>query len=490
MKEGLHSLAVRRLKLDNSLFEASESLSQREKDFHFAMQCNGYFLLKSGEWWFDSDTTRPFVEEFKGQYVSFFGPNSYNPFFSCENVNHVLFIDAFSQIQTTGVIGKYRKIDEDQAARIAFLFGGMVRHLVYQNILAEKIRDAVKFAAGMTMLGERQSADAIASAMAMYIISGGSLDEDRYFTGTVYHMAEAVRRDPVVPLETKDLGLSQVARLRTFVHNIQAEKYPSLPDTAGYEAAFDEFPTVGAEFHFPSSALREYPNFWQRLAILNMSQYQRGSYVQLSRNDRDVIEVRMNPSIYPITIANWKHIRFLLPELNQAFFTLTINRKNKTGDFSWSNNRDIVLLNNLRALGLLSYAGLFKNVPRMEKSEEIDFGTVYLGQTVKIHNGEYTFSGNWSGGKGHWGQFAIYAGFGNNFPYLAYYLSMTLANPNILTSVRENLLPQIKTLKDALAVKPDDRRGIFSAIQSCVETDERLSKAFESGKRIVELLNP
>ena len=486
-KEGFYASIAKSFRPDVSLIATDERLSQREKDFRFAMRCNGYFLLENGEWKFDSDATKPFVEEFKGQRVSFFGPGPTDKFFSGEIVSPELFVPAFSRQWVIDVIGKYREVDEDQAARIAFLLGGIVRHLVFQTLLwptdkMVKIPTAVEFAARMTVLGERRSGDAIASAMAMYIISGGSLEENKPFVGNIYNMAEAVRKDPIVPLKTKDLGLSQVARLQTFVG------HRTPPDITEYEAAFDGFPTVGAEFHFSPDAPRKYPNFWQRLAILNMSQYQRGSYVQLSRNDRGVIEVRMNPSIYPTAIANWNHIRLLLPELNQTFFTVTINRPAE--NFSWKNEGDKILLNNLRALGMLSYAGIFEDVSLTVKQGEINFGQVYLGQTVKMRNGKYEFDGNWGGGEGEFGQLGIYAGFGDNFPYLAYYLSMALANPNILRSVRRDFLPKIRTLKDALALNPADRKGVFSAILNCVETDGRLSKASESGKRIVELLDP
>lgn len=269
---------------------------------------------------------------------------------------------------------------------------------------------------------------------------------------------------------------------------MQAKESANFPDTKEYEEALEGFPTVGAEFHFSKDAPSKLPNFWQRLAILNMSQYQRDSYVQLSRNDRNVIEVRMNPSIYPITVANWNHLRLLLPELNQTFFTITFNRKNE-GNFSWENTDDKALLDKLRTLGMLSYAAMFENVPASKKTEEINFGSIYLGQTVRILNGEYKSSGHWGEGEGKHGQMGIYAGFGDNLPYLAYYPSMVLANPDILESIPRDLF-SVKTLNDALAVTSNDRKKAFIALQSRIAADERLNKAFKAGNKIIELLNP
>ncbi|MDO8498841.1 MAG: hypothetical protein Q7S44_03580 [bacterium] len=489
-KEGLYSSVMARL--GNTPLFSEEGLTQPDQDFLFAMRCNGYFLLNNGDWKFRSETLYPLTEEFKSQRVSFFGPASSDEFFFNKRVNRAHFSDPFARPSVTTAIRKYRDIDEDQAARIAFILGGIVRHIKLEAFgpvdTTDKIIRAVESAAHLTRLGDKRSGDAIASAIAMYIISGGSLKKDSSFEGSVFHMAEAVSEDPVVPKETRDLGLSQTLRLRNFFHKIERERPRPHPDIAELIPDLYEFPTVGAEFHFPENAPYQYPAFWQRLAILNMSQYQRGSYVQLSRNDKGVIEVRINPSVYPITIANWNHIRRLLPELNQTFFSITINRKNDR-DFHWDNG-DRPLLDKLRALGMLSYAGLFGNNPLMRKPEEVGFGSVYLGQTVKMFAGEYDFTGNWGGGEGQYGQMAIYTGFGENFPYLAYYLSMVLHNQNVLESIPNDLLARIRTLSDALNLEATYGNRIFTAIQSNVAADEKINKAYEAGNRIVELLNP
>jgi hypothetical protein len=269
---------------------------------------------------------------------------------------------------------------------------------------------------------------------------------------------------------------------------VQGKEPEELPETEDYEYFLEGFPTVGAEFHFPVNTPSERPYFWQRIALLNMSQYQLGSYVQLSRNDRDVIEVRMNPSYYPVTIANWNHMRLILGELNQSYFTSTINR-GREGNFSWSED-DSKLINKLRSLGMLSYASVYDNVPNQDTREEINFGSIYLGQTVRVDDKKYDFSGLWAGKEGKHGQMGIYVGYGNNFPYLAYYPSMALVKPEILNSVPNDLFSRVRTLNDALAVSNTDIENAFSVVYSRIQTDPRLRDATEAGNKIMEMLNP
>lgn len=490
--ENLYNSAVNRLKLPDTLLKTGP-LSEREKSFYFAMQCNGYFKLKSGHWFFAPETLEPFVKEFEGQKVSFFGPDCPDVCFSGRKLSPMWFTPPFKQEQVAEVIGKYRKVDENQAARIAFIFGSIVRHFGFKTAhsyqVATKIATSVEFAARMTRLGEQKSGDAVASAIAMYIFSNGSLTGDNHFLGQVYHMVDAISDDPIRPFRTEDLGLSQVARLHTFLETVQGKKHQGLPDIQGYQKEFDDFPTVGAEFHLPVNTSENYPTFWQRLALLNMSQYQPGSHIQLSRNDRGVIEIRNNPSVYPITVANWKHMRLLLPELNKAYFTITINSKSPTEDFSWC-DRDRKLLDSLRALGMLTYAGLFKGIPHTKNPGEVNLGEVYLGQTVKMHGGKYKFSGHWGAGEGESGQLGIFAGFGDNLPHLAYYLSMGFTNPDILRADQRYFLSSIKTLQDAFAVDPAQIREVFDSIQNCVQNNKTLKRASDAGKKIIELLSP
>lgn len=484
---GLYSSAFRKYAPESLVLEAGEVLPQQGSDYSFGMNCNGYFLLRDGSWEFSPYMTKPFIEEFKPQSTSFFGPGGSDLFFSSRDVGINLFRTAFDQRPVTDVIGKYRRIDEDLATRVAFLLGGVIRNSAGKGFYPNDIADKVRFVARMAMLGEQKSADALTSAMAMYTISDGRIEDDRQFTGNVYEMTEAVRDDPIDPQETRDLGISQVARLRKFVAKKLGAKAQKFPEISEPLRAFEDFPTVGAEFHFPPEAQNRYPNFLQRLALLNMSQYQKDSSIQLSRNDRDVIEVRMNPSIYPVTIANWNHMRLILPELNRAYFTITINRLNE--NFQWD-AKDKKLLNDLRAIGLLTYAGVFGNAPKMTNPEEVDFGAVYLGQTVRVNNGKYKFEGNWSGKEGLFGQMSIYAGFGDTLPYLSYYLSMVLANPDILKPADKYLLNHIRTLRDALEVSPDYGECFYKSLQDQVSKDEGLNTAFCAGKEIENALNP
>ncbi len=490
-KEGLYERAVKKITPQDYLYDES-GLTKQDRDFLFAMRCNGIFLHRSGkEWEFNYKTSHHFVNEFIGERVSFFGPESssnLNPedqFFSSEIPDIGKFNYVFRQEPVTAAIGKYREINEDQAARIAFLFGGLIRHS--KSINAEKMAEQVRFASRMVMLGEERSADAITAAISMYIISGGQLNEAGSFKGHIYHMADAIREDPINPKSTEELGLSQVARLRNFQSRIRYLDPPVFPDLSYDIAPLEGFPTVGAEFHFPGSITNENLDFWQKLAILNMSQYNKGSYIQLSRNDKGVIEVRMNPAKYPVTIANWMHISKFLPEIEKAFFTITLNRDTE-GDFSWRNESDQDLLNILQAVGMLSFAGFFDKVPRQKKRDEINFGEVYLGQTVRKYGDEYEFSGRWGGGHGSHGQLGIYAGFGENLPHLAYLLSMALIEPRILHFVSKDYLLDIKTPEDALELNPRDRKYIFEGIQNRIKSSRRLNRAYESGQRVIERL--
>lgn len=470
--------------------DASPELRPHAQNLHFAMQSNGYYLTREGKWIHRASMKTPFKEEFKGQNVSFFGPGG-GSFYSGHDVGSEQFTSAFDQQSVTKAIAKYRSIDQDQAARIAFLLGGIVRHFSPEGVMPgqnrEFINSAVDFVANMTKLGDTRSADALASAMAMYVVSGGPLDDDRHFVGNMYYMAEAIAEDPVKPTTTPDLGLSQVARLRAFETKIQHQAVEPLPPVED-EAAFDAFPTVGAEFHLPITSARKNPDIWKKLALLNMSQYQRGSYIQLSRNDRDVIEVRMNPSIYPITIANWSHMKQLVPELNRAFFWITLNRRGLGTDFSWNTN-DVHVLNKLKALGMLSYATVYEDFPHAETHEEVDFGNIYLGQTVRFSNGNYHYTGGWSGGEDGVGQLSMYTGFGDNLPYLAYYTSMTLADPHILDPIPHEFIHRARRIGDALNVRARDRKGFFAELRGQIRGNEMLRRADVAGERIMEELS-
>ncbi len=480
----------------DDFLENHESLSDLDRNFYFAMKNNG-FLWHNGRWEFDEPTTKRLASEFTGQRVSFSGPAGLttDTYFTPLNLEPIRFETAFKQPAVAAVIKKFREKNERQAARTAFILGGLIRHTVPGNSSAIKELDdvvkVVNFVANMTQLGDLRSADAIASAMVMYVASGGEVDEtDKVFKGRVYRMAEAVSNDPVKPTETKDLGLSQVARWRTYLHKLQGkEQSQPIPDISDHEQAFEGFPTVGAEFHFLPEYVEDIQNLWKKLAIANMAQYQKDSYIQLSRNDRGIIEMRMNPSTYPVAIANWLHMTLLFPELRQTFFTSTINRSKKKADFDGKDEDHEKIVHHLRALGLLSYAALYNKIPRAD-SEEVNFGTSYLGQTVRVNDGKYEFSGQWTGENKGFGQLALYTGYGDNFSHLAFYTSMGLVQPEILVKSGRGLIKRTNTLFDALSVDSIDRLAFFNSLQANIESDLRLNNAVKAGERIINLLRP
>ncbi len=418
-------------------------LSDRRENLRFAMRSNGCILTKKGKLLFDKDTISRLNAEFESDRMSLFGPHRNDNLLltATEVVKNRLF-SALAQSPVIEVMEKFRNIDEDLAAKIAFILGGLARykHAKALDILSDS---RVKYVAEMAKLGQRHSGLNITIGMAMYILSGGEITENERFKSDVSNMAEAIDQDPTEIATTADLGLSQTLRLKGFIDRLTKQPILSLPDVQPLLKFFAGFPTVGAEFHFSPDDPTLNHTFWQRLALLNMSQYQEGSYIQMSRNDRGVIEVRMNPSVYPVTIANWRRMMFLLPELKRAFFTVTFNRNEKNGDFSWNNEDDKNLLAKLQSIGLLCYASLFEATPQSGKNEEIPFGTVYLGQTVRAFGGDFMYTGHWSGNnnsneKGDHGQLAIYAGYGDSFPYMAYYPSMALANPYVLSGFNKN----------------------------------------------------
>jgi hypothetical protein len=368
---------------------------------------------------------------------------------------------------------------------VAFYLGGIARHSAQVPEFLDDTPRLVSRAASLMKNGEKRSGDALAASIAHYAISAeGVVDNDPWLMGTTYEMSEAIKADPVDPHDTSDLGISQVARLSAFWERINKQPVDEFPDLSEDMRLLDGFPTVGAEFHLPLQAAQEQSNLWKRLALLNMSQYQRGSSIQMSRNDRDVIEVRMNPSVYPVTIANWLHIMRIVPEIRSAFFTITLNRPEK--DFSGENQNDAFLIEKLRTLGLLTYAITYDSVPRQKKTEEVNFGTHYLGQTVRNSDGNFLFSGQWNRNKDSNGQMGIYVGFGKNLPFLAYYMSMALANPGILSGEELKGLSSITSLDKA--IRSPYKTQLVSGLDKAIESDRRLLRAVRAGMRIYQQL--
>ncbi len=480
-----------------------EYLSQNE-NVVFAMEANG-FSFEDGSWSFDPHHLEAIASNFKPQVVSFFGPSIYNPTFfyrlpypnpdtqieTREDTREELFFNSVNQESVIEMIDKYRSIDLAQAERIAYMFGGLIRHLMSTGMKQEKISKRVDFAAKMTKMGEGKSGEAIAGSMAMYILSNGTREEDRAFSGWIYHMSDAIKDDPIDPRQTEELGLSQIARLRGFIDRINGQQPRELSISSDSLEIFNGFPTVGAEFHLPLERATSGGTLWKRLALLNMSQYQEGSYIQLSRNDRGVLEIRMNPSVYPVTIANWEHIKLLIPELQSAFFTVTFNRAGEQDEnFDWAKQTDPALIKRLKALGMLSYAAIYENIPPQNRGEEVNFGSSYLGQTIRVNDGEYDFSGVWGGKEGGHGQLGMYIGFGGNFPHVAYYPSMALANEDMLDQINDDrILTRTTRLSHALAVPPNKRIKLFNDADEFIQNDDRLRIASATGRKILAALS-
>jgi len=101
-------------------------------------------------------------------------------------------------------------------------------------------------------------------------------------------------------------------------------------------------------------------------------------------------------------------------------------------------------------------------------------------------NGKCEFTGFWGGGDGGNGQLGVYTGYGNNFPHLAYYLSMGLATGDSMTTVPN--LGGIKNLKSALRLPSSDRKIIFDSIRANINADERLRETTHMGNEIMQKL--
>lgn len=337
----------------------------------------------------------------------------------------------------------------------------------------------------MKKLGKGKSREAIQHAINIYLLSNKNPREtDSHFERNIKLMAEAIAEDQIVPHQTEDLGLSQTIRLWRFFKKIQSEgvdvpkTFPS-PDISEHQETFSQFPTVGAEFHIPNHPDNLHPNFWRRLAILNMSQHQKGSSVPFSKEEQGLIEIRLNPSIYPVAIATWNHMRLLLPELNQNYFTITMNWKNT----NFSKKDHIPLVTSLQTLGNLSYAAFFKNVPPVERPNELDFGDWYIGQTVKVKNGRYDTPGGIYYGTG---QLNLYSGYGEIFPHLSYYLSMAMVEPELTKLTGDRTI----TATQAVDTKEEYIRNIFERINDIIVRDPKLYQATQTGERIISQLNP
>src|SRR3989304_4320043 len=227
---------------------SSEIIIQHEEklsgqpDLNFALSSNGFSKF-DGKIFFDPNYFDILKSRFASQKVSFFGPVAYKPaFFDPGDSDSELFESILGQDSVLETIAKYRVIDHDQAKIIAFMLGGIIRDSSSKHYSPEQIRAGVDFASRMIRLGENISGEAIASAVSMYLISGGEIDTDKSFSGWIYHMAEAIKDNPISPTDTKDLGNSQGARLRGFKNRLESEDPSQFPDISYSLEAFEGFP--------------------------------------------------------------------------------------------------------------------------------------------------------------------------------------------------------------------------------------------------------
>lgn len=465
--------------------KVTRDLSHQEKD---ATQNSAYRLLlasnaitrdQEGRYSMQPLQLAALGRDFSATKIAFSGPGGEPEFFTSNAPSVDTYIRTLGQKSIIETIARIKKKDIDQAARISFLLGGVVRHFC-GTMSSDDIAQRVKYEADMIALGEPKSYEAIATASAMLLMSDTKIPQSSWFPEDVQSMSHAIAIDPIVPRATMDLGLSQATRLQIYFRS-RTEEAPEPSNIEQYRDSVKDLPTVGAEFHLSEHTLQS--GFWERVALLNMSQYQRDSSIQFSRTDRDVIEIRMNPSVAPVAVADYNHMTLLVPEIRNAYFTTTLNKDSDY--FSWKDPETNTLLKNIHALGLLGYASFFENVPSSANAE-IPLGEIYLGQTVKCQDGEYSFTGYWNGGQGEKGQIGVYSGHGSTFPFFSYYLSMALANPRVFEKIGD--ISGIDTMEKAFSVSPDSRKWTFQQISNFVMEDATLRKAHEAGTKIVDVL--
>jgi len=181
----------------------------------------------------------------------------------------------------------------------------------------------------------------------------------------VYSMSSSIFRDPVNPRNIEDLGLSQAYRLYGSLN--QSKK---LPDVS--LEGLSELPTIGAEFHFNE----ELEGIYEKLLFLNMAQYHKDSDITLSGRSEGVIEVRTNPSYYPVTVANWDLMKKMVP-LDDVYFSLTVTPLPE----------DTKKLNQLKSLTNIIYADHYDSVKKFKILNKEHLRDVYFALGVTTHLG-------------------------------------------------------------------------------------------------------
>ena len=166
----------------------------------------------------------------------------------------------------------------------------------------------------------------------------------------VYDMSESIMHDPVTTVSIEELGLSQAHRLYRFLNSSGKRPCVSLDELKG-------LPVIGAEFHLRKEAV----GIHEKLLTLNMAQYQNGCPIPLSEEEAGLagveedilVEVRMNPSYYPITVANWELMRKIIP-IDDSYFFMSITPPPK-------NTRQI---KQLQSLANIIYADRYETIEK------------------------------------------------------------------------------------------------------------------------------
>lgn len=244
---------------------------------------------------------------------------------------------------------------------------------------------------------------------------------------------------------------------------------------------FSAFPTIGGEFHITLDE-EMYDTFWQRIAYLNMSQYQEKSQIPFSKTDHGLIEVRMNPSIYPVAISTWVAVRRILPEMNISYFTVTLGKRDDDLDLFSEESRDLV--GSLKTLANIIYAAVFKSCVGAELLGELSFGGFYIGETIRVKEGDFTRTGSATKSKG---QLNLYSGFAHIFPGLAKYTSFAFVEPEIRDFLNKYIGKGLG-IEDAFKVEEADFAIIWNTIDKIIGESHYLQQADKKALEIMDKL--
>lgn len=330
----------------------------------------------------------------------------------------------------------------------------------------------------------RKGREALQSALEFYPNQSESQEENPEFFKKIHLMSDAIDRDRLKVWTTEDLGISQTLRLRMFLESFEngnsdsgnlSGEWPQI----GNKEIFGGFPTIGAEFHIKKNDPK-YDNFWERLLILNMSQYQKDSKVPLSKAEDDIIEVRMNPSIYPIAVSTWMLTKRVLPEIQSCYFTLTLGQKDN--NFSLENDSQLSLIKSLQTLANLAYVSFWDHIGGEDLPWILPFGGFYIGQTVRVKDGTFSLTGNATESEG---QLNLYSGFGDIFPKLAFYLSMAFADQRIADFVGKYVGKGLNIQK-AAEINDSEVTLIWNTINNLIYKDRVLLAASNKGQAVID----